>query len=124
MTMQTELRPYSGSANSYGDGRKDGLWDLVVDGRDVVTCESFAVVSQIQAALLGEAAVSGECREVAESISRSVARQTWSVYHGGDNLGLGRWSGPHSSWHDADAEATRCRQIVGGEPFIEADPTP
>lgn len=45
----------------------------------------------------------------------------YTVYHGGTHYGLGRWSGPHATWHDAEESRLACRQIVGGEPFVSAE---
>lgn len=45
----------------------------------------------------------------------------WTVYHGGQHHGLGRWSGPHATRREAEDSARQCRQVVGGDPTIELD---
>ena len=51
----------------------------------------------------------------------SAPETTWTVYHGGSLLGLGRWSGPHATEAAAEASARECVQVVGGEPTIERE---
>ena len=42
----------------------------------------------------------------------------YTVLHGGSLMGLGRWSGPHSTRQEAEESAAECRRVVGGSPII------
>ena len=49
----------------------------------------------------------------------TTTSRTWTVYHGGSLYGLGVWSEGHTTRAEALASARECRQVVGGEPFVE-----
>ena len=46
---------------------------------------------------------------------------TYSVHHGGELRGLGRYAGPGLTLDEAENQARRCRQTCGGAPTIDAD---
>lgn len=99
-------------------GRPDGYVDL-----DTVSTDDWEPGELAQA--LREAALE-EDDSFARILAENVADADWetpeyTVYHGGQLRGLGRWSGPHATRQEAESEAARCKATVGGDPIIRME---